>query len=178
MKFELNNHQRKYLGLEIVPDNWEKVEITKEIFVYFDGNIIRKKISVGDYSYQEIKLEEETVNRTILLPKTSRGKEKKLNFSSLEARNGIGMYFTFNIAGIIIGNHSTEKTYYSTSFENIRFKSIKDLPLWLDNYISNTTESDLNDLQKIATEERKRINLKEGDFLFTKLIGETSDLVV
>ncbi|MCC9018746.1 immunity 26/phosphotriesterase HocA family protein [Flavobacterium lipolyticum] len=169
MKFELNNHQRKYLGLEIVPDNWEKVEITKEIFVYFDGNTIRKKISVGDYSYQEIKLEEETVNRTILLPKTSRGKEKKLNFSSLEARNGIGMYFTFNIAGIIIGNHSTEKTYYSTSFENIRFKSIKDLPLWLDNYISNTTESDLNDLQKIATEERKRINLKEGDFFIYKV---------
>lgn len=169
MKFELNNHQRKYLGLEIVPDHWEKVEITKEIFVYFDGNTIRKKISVGEYSYQEIKLEEDTQNRTILLPKTSRGKEKKLNFSSLEARNGIGMYFSFNIGGIIIGNHATEKTYYSTSFENIKFKSIKDLPLWLDNYISNTTESDLSDLQKIATEKRKRIDLKEGDFFIYKV---------
>ena len=169
MKFELNNHQRKYLGLEIVPNNWEKVEITKEIFVYFDGNTIRKKISVGDFSYQEIKLEEETENRTILLPKASRGKEKKLNFSSLDARNGIGMYFSFNIGGIIIGNHSTEKTYYSTSFENIKFESIKDLPLWLENYISNTTESDLNDLQKIVTEKRKRIDLKEGDFFIYKV---------
>ena len=169
MKFELTNNHRKYLGLEIVPDNWEKVEITKEIFVYFDGNTIRKKISVGDYSYQEIKLEEETENRTILLPKTSRGKEKKLNFSSLEARNGIGMYFSFNIGGITIGNHSTAKTYYSTSFENIKFESIIDLPIWLERYISNTTASDLNDLQKIATEKRKRIDLKEGDFFTYKV---------
>lgn len=43
MKFELTNHQRKYLGLEIVPENWDKLQITNEISVYFDGNTIQKK---------------------------------------------------------------------------------------------------------------------------------------
>ena len=56
MKFELTNEQRKYLGLEIVPKSWEKFQITEEVYVYFDGNIIRKKVSVNENLYREIQL--------------------------------------------------------------------------------------------------------------------------
>ena len=82
MKFELTNEQRKYLGLEIVPKSWDKFQITEEVSVYFDGNKIRKKISANENLYREIQLDEETENRTMLLPKTKKGKAKKLNYSS------------------------------------------------------------------------------------------------
>jgi hypothetical protein len=169
MKFELTNEQRKYLGLEIVPKSWEKIQITEEVYIYFDGNIIRKKVSVNENLYREIQLNEETENRTMLLPKTSRGKAKKLNYSSLDTRNGIGVYFNFDVSGIIIGNYTTEQTFYSTHFENIQFKSITDLPLWIENFISETTKQDLKDLKQFSDHKRKRVKLKEGDFFTFKV---------
>jgi hypothetical protein len=169
MKFELTNEQRKYLGLEIVPKSWGKFQITDEVYVYFDGNTIRKKISVNNNLYREIQLDEETENRTMLLPKTSRGKAKKLNYSSLDSRNGIGVYFNFDVSGVTIGNYTTEHTFYSTFFENIKFNSLADLPFWLENFISETTKQDLKDLQEFANKKRKRIKLKEGDFFTYKV---------
>ncbi len=169
MKFELTNEQRKYLGLEIVPKSWDKFQITEDVSVYFDGNKIRKKISANENLYREIQLDEETENRTILLPKTKRGKAKKLNYSSLDARNGIGVYFNFDISGITIGNYTTEQTFYSTHFENIKFKSINDLPLWIDSFISETTKQDLKDLKQFSDRKRKRVKLKEGDFFTFKV---------
>lgn len=169
MTFELTNEQRRYLGLEIVPSSWEKVKINNETFVYFDGNIIRKKISVNEVTYEEIELNEETENRTILLPKTIKGKSKKLNFSSLEARNGIGMFFKANVTEITIGNYATEKTFYSTEFENIRFLNMQDIKLWIENFTSSVRENEIKDLKKFAKEKRQRINLKKGDFFVYKV---------
>ncbi|MGC4041804.1 MAG: immunity 26/phosphotriesterase HocA family protein [Flavobacterium sp.] len=169
MTFELTNEQRRYLGLEIVPSNWEKVKINNETFVYFDKNTIRKKISVNELAYEEIELNEETENRQILLPKTSKGKNKKLNFSSLDARSGIGMYFKFNSYGITIGNYTTEKAFYSTQFENLRFSNIQDLKVWLENFITSVTEKEIEDLKRFAQEKRKKVNLKEGDFFTFKV---------
>jgi len=169
MEFELTNEQRKYLGLEIVPKSWDKFQITDEVYVYFDRNTIRKKISVNNNLYREIQLDEETENRTMLLPKTSRGKAKKLNYSSLDSRNGIGVYFNFDVSEITIGNYTTEHTFYSTFFENIKFNSLADLPLWLENYISETTKQDLKDLKQFVDRKRKRVKLKEGDFFTFKV---------
>ena len=169
MEFELTNEQRRYLGLEIVPKSWDKFQITDEVYVYFDGNTIRKKISVNNNLYREIQLDEETENRTMLLPKTSRGKAKKLNYSSLDSRNGIGVYFDFGVSGITIGNYTTEHTFYSTIFENIKFNSLTDLPFWLESFISESTKQDLKDLKEFANKKRKRIKLKEGDFFTFKV---------
>lgn len=76
--FELTNEQRKYLGLSPVGGTWELVYFENQ-YLYYDGNIIRKKITVDDDgSYYEAELYEVTEeNRTILLPKTKRGKPKK-----------------------------------------------------------------------------------------------------
>lgn len=169
MEFELTNEQRKYLGLEKIPKSWDKIQITDEVYVYFDGNIIRKKISVNNNLYREIQLNEETENRTTLLPKTSRGKAKKLNFSSLDSRNGIGVYFNFDVSGITIGNYTTEHTFYSTFFESIKFNGLSDLPIWIEKFISETTKQDLKDLQEFASKKRKRTKLKEGDFFTFKV---------
>ena len=49
----------------------------ENIYFYFDGDIIRKKISLSKNSYYETELNEKTTeNRTVILPKTARGKIK------------------------------------------------------------------------------------------------------
>ena len=77
-KFELTNEQRKYLGLIPVEEDWELVKLNykyENIYFYFDGDIIRKKISLSENSYYETELNEKTTeNRTVILPKTARGK--------------------------------------------------------------------------------------------------------
>lgn len=71
--FELTNERRKYLGLSPVGDTWELVYFANQ-YLYYDGNIIRKKITVdADDLYYEADLHETTEqNRTVLLPKAKR----------------------------------------------------------------------------------------------------------
>ena len=80
LKFELTNEQRKYLGLIPVEEDWELVKLNykyENIYFYFDGDIIRKKISLSENSHYETELNEKTTeNRTVILPKTARGKIK------------------------------------------------------------------------------------------------------
>ena len=127
MTFELNNEQRKYLGLELVANNWEKVTFKGDSYrpssiLYFDKNTIRKQVISTELKYSEIQYNEETENREFLLPKTKKGKPKKLTSSTLESKTPIGTYFDFGISGITIGNLATQNTFYSTHFENIKFK--------------------------------------------------------
>ena len=80
LKCELTNEQRKYLGLIPVEEDWELVKLDykyEDIYFYFDGNIIRKKISLSENSYYETELNEKTTeNRKMILSKTARGKIK------------------------------------------------------------------------------------------------------
>ena len=80
VKCELTNEQRKYLGLIPVEEDWELVKLDykyENIYFYFDGDIIRKKISLSENSYYETELNEKTTeNRTMILSKTARGKIK------------------------------------------------------------------------------------------------------
>lgn len=77
LKFELTNEQRKYLGLIPVEEDLKLDYKYEDIYFYFYGDIIRKKISLSENSYYETELNEKTTeNRTMILPKTARGKIK------------------------------------------------------------------------------------------------------
>lgn len=170
MQFELTNQQRTYLGLEPVESHWDKVALTNEIHLYFDGNTIKKSVSVSENHYKENKMDEETDNREMLLPKTKRGKPKKLNFTSFQSRNGIGTYFSYSTKnGVTIGNYTTQKTYYETYFEKIEIPDFAALQNWLDDFIKQSTEADKKDIEAFSQEERKRVKIKEGDFFKFKV---------
>lgn len=174
MSFELNNEQRKYLGLELVKDNWEKVSLKGDSFrsssvLYFDKNTIKKQVISTNTEYYELKYNEHTEDREFILPKTQKGKLKKLTSSVLESRTPIGTYFKFETNRIIIGNHTTQNTFYSTHFENLKFKDISDLKSWLKDFIKNSTSKDLKKIQQFSSKKRKRVKLKEGDFFVFKV---------
>ena len=96
----ITNEQRHYLGLEPIGANWEVIEYKNRqnnweiTYLVFDGDIIRRLIRFNKHKYEEIQLCEQTAeNRSLLLPKTKRGKPKTLNFAATQALQGIGCYF-------------------------------------------------------------------------------------
>ena len=168
MKFTLTNNDRKYLGLEPIEAHWEKVKFTDEIDLYFDGDTIKKEIVCSKTHYLEREMNELTAeNRTILLPKTKKGKPKKLNYSSFSKRKGTGVYFRFD-GYVIIANYTTQTTFLST-YENEEIPDFKALRKWLDDFIADTTPEDLQAINEFKKQERKHVKYKAGDFFRFKI---------
>ncbi|MET0299296.1 MAG: hypothetical protein ABW036_06030, partial [Flavitalea sp.] len=164
--FEVTNDQRKYLGLTLIEEHWEPVKIS-ESYYFFDGDVIRKEIKTTEDSYFENDLNEKTAeNRTILLPKTSRGKPKKLNFTATQSFSPLGVYFSFSDRGVKIASYTTQTTYYSAQFEK---KTTDYLKVWLDEWIAETTEQDLAEINTFRNAARKHCKFKEGDFFAFKI---------
>ncbi|KFF02795.1 immunity 26/phosphotriesterase HocA family protein [Chryseobacterium luteum] len=167
MIFELTNEQRKYLGLIPVESTWEIVKLN-DMYLYFEGDTIRKKISVTENSYSEEELNEKTAeNRTILLPKTSKGKPKKLNFTATQSFSSLGVYFSFSEDYLRIANYTTQTAYHSENFEEKG--DLKTLHRWLTKWIEETAEKDLIEIEAFKNAERKRYKYKEGDFFAFKI---------
>ena len=168
--FELNNEQRKYLGLIPVEEHWELVKFDNGIYYYFEDDIIRKEIKVSKNYYHEAELNEKTAeNRTMILPKTKRGKIKKFNYTATQSFSPFGTYFTFSTNGVIIANYTTQRTYYSEIFSEKEKISLDNLKKWLDKWMKETTEEDLEEIEEFKNAKRKHCKFNEGDFFAFKI---------
>ena len=168
--FELTNEQRKYLGLIPVEEHWELVKFDNGIYYYFEDDIIRKEIKVSKNYYHEAELNEKTAeNRTMILPKTKRGKIKKFNYTATQSFSPFGTYFTFSTDGVIIANYTSQRTYYSETFTEKEKISLEDLKKWLDKWMKETTEEDLEEIEEFKNAKRKHCKFNEGDFFAFKL---------
>ena len=168
--FELTNEQRKYLGLIPVEEHWELVKFDNGIYYYFEDDIIRKEIKVSKNYYHEAELNEKTAeNRTMILPKTKRGKIKKFNYTATESFSPFGTYFTFSTDGVIIANYTSQRTYYSEIFSEKEKISLDNLKKWLDKWMKETTEEDLEEIEEFKNAKRKHCKFNEGDFFAFKI---------
>ena len=168
--FELTNEQRKYLGLIPVEEHWELVKFDNGIYYYFEDDTIRKEIKVSKNYYHEAELNEKTAeNRTMILPKTKRGKIKKFNYTATQSFSPFGTYFTFSADGVIIANYTSQRTYYSETFTEKEKISLDDLKKWLDKWMKETTEEDLEEIEEFKNAKRKHCKFNEGDFFAFKL---------
>ena len=168
--FELNNEQRKYLGLNPVEEHWELVKFDDNIYHYFEDDIIKKEITVSENYYHESELNEKTTeNRTMILPKTKRGKIKKFNYTVTQSFSPFGTYFTFSADGVIIANYTSQRTYYSEIFSEKEKISLDDLKKWLDKWMKETTEEDLEEIEEFKNAKRKHCKFNEGDFFAFKI---------
>lgn len=168
LSFELTNEQRKYLALTPVEEHWELVKLNDK-YLYFDGDIIRKEISVSEHAYSERELYEKTSeNRTMLMPKTAKGKPKKLNFTATQSFSPFGAYFSFTGTGYVtIANYTSQTTYHS---ENLgEEKNIEDLKNWISQWIKETTAGDLAEIESFREAKRQHYKFKEGDFFAFKI---------
>ena len=168
--FELNNEQRKYLGLIPVEEHWELVKFDNGIYYYFEDDTIKKEIKVSKNYYHEAELNEKTAeNRTMILPKTKRGKIKKFNYTATQSFSPFGTYFTFSADGVIIANYTSQRTYYSETFSEKEKISLDDLKKWLDKWMKETTEEDLEEIEEFKNAKRKHCKFNEGDFFAFKI---------
>ena len=170
LTFELTNEERKYLGLIPVEEHWELVKFDNGIYYYFEDDIIRKEIKVSKNYYHEAELNVKTAeNRTMILPKTKRGKIKKFNYTATQSFSPFGTYFTFSADGVIIANYTTQRTYYSEAFVKKENISLDALKKWLDKWIEESTEEDLKEIEEFKNAKRKHCKFNEGDFFAFKL---------
>ena len=168
--FELTNEQRKYLGLIPVEEHWELVKFDNGIYYYFEDDTIKKEIKVSKNYYHEAELNEKTAeNRTMILPKTKRGKIKKFNYTAIQSFSPFGTYFTFSTDGVIIANYTSQRTYYSEIFSEKEKISLDDLKKWLDKWMKETTEEDLEEIEEFKNAKRKHCKFNEGDFFAFKI---------
>ena len=165
--FELTNEQRRCLGIVPVEPHWELVEF-EDMYLYYDGDIIRKNIYVGNDHYLEAELREHTAeNRTILLPKTNRGKPKKMNYTATQSFSPFGVYLRFGEEFLSIANYTTQTTFYRERFSSN--KNIEDLRTWLEQWVADTTDNDLQEIEAYKTAKRQHFKFKEGDFFAFKI---------
>ena len=168
--FELTNEQRKYLGLIPVEEHWELVKFDNGIYYYFEDDTIKKEIKVSKNYYHESELNVKTSeNRTMILPKTKRGKIKKFNYTATQSFSPFGTYFTFSTDGVIIANYTTQRTYYSEIFSEKEKISLDNLKKWLDKWMKETTEEDLEEIEEFKNAKRKHCKFNEGDFFAFKI---------
>ena len=171
-KFMLTNEQRRYLGLEPVEAHWEVMDIKGTLY-YFDGNIIKKEIITSDcreenFRYRESELYVETAeDKKLVLPKTAKGKPKKLNFTATQSFRPVNVYFACEGSYIMIANYTTQKTFYFEDIKNDVTAPV--LENWLKNWIEETAQDDLEDLERFKYEKRVHQKYKEGDIFAFKI---------
>src|SRR5690349_17156990 len=117
MKFELTNDQRIYFGLDPIDPKWDKVILKGDFYrpesvLYFEGNTIKKHIVSTASDYKEVKYNLVTGDRSTILPKTAKGKAKKLTAAVLETHGPDGVYCVLDTSGRIkIANFDTQITF-------------------------------------------------------------------
>lgn len=176
MAFELTNEQRKYLGLEPISARWKIQQLEAEAFrpeskVYFDGDILKRHIISTDTQYAETQYHELTQDRMLLVRKTPKGKDKKLTSSTLSTRQPVGVYVTADNSGnIFIGNHSSQTTFYDSSWENVK-QATQDLKIGasIERFVSESTENHLAEIDIFKKAKRRNVKFKSGDFFVFKL---------
>ena len=175
--FFLTNHQRACLGLSPVGEDWDWAPLhinsdRSEIWLCFDGDTLRRCVHTGPARYQEDVYEEATAEgRTVLLPRTAKGKPKKLSVSALQARKPRGTYFSWygSTGGIRIGSYDLRRTYYSNGLEGGAVRDQAELSDWLDRWAAETTPEDLAELAAFNGSRRRHVKFREGDFFRFKV---------
>jgi len=138
----LTNALRPFFGLLPMKEEWDILQIREGYFVCMDGDIIRKRISVSEQSYQEDDVHIPTRNREIIPPLTARGKEKKMNYTHISAIKAEGIIFS---AGVRAGQHPVgyvmarnPRTYISLPLGNVRDLTCKEeIIRWLQVFPSH-----------------------------------------
>ena len=174
MKYQLSNKEREYLGLDPIQSNWDLIEFRgdqyrSESILVFDGDIVKRQIISTEDSYKEYQYNDLIRNREFIVPKTKRGKEKKLSPSTFEKINPTGVYFNFGQGQITIASMATQTTFYSTRMERMNIKTIGDFKIWLDKFINETSKQNREDIISFKSSKRKNIKSKKGDVFAFKI---------
>ena len=169
MIFELSNEERKYFGLNEVKENWIRKELTKDYIIYIEENKLVKRIqSEKDCYYESDVLYNLSENHKFILPKTKRGKSKKLTESSVRnLKNGVYLFWWNN--KVILASGKCEQSYYESDIAGFNISTLDDFKDWIKKWIKTTPEEELKEITIFKNKELKRYKYQEGDYFRLKL---------
>lgn len=171
--YELTNEQRRYFGLDPIENHWDRVIFKGDTYrpesvLYFDKDTIKRHIVSTEKGYSEKHYDVQTRDRAILLPKTDKGKEKKLSASVLEQRQPTGVYLSINCGHLTIGNFFSQTTFYSTRWDNDQ-QSEKKIVDFVNDFIVDSPENHFAEIDRYKNLKRQSIKFKAGDYFCFKL---------
>ena len=168
--FELTNDQRRYFGLALVADNWDKQQFSETVTVYFDGDKIVKVLNYR-LGYYEYDTDISTKDKRLLLPKTARGKEQKLTVPGILKIKGSGVQFSgsFQGGGIHVYDNRRNLFFIKSFTEDGEIKTYEDIVNWINNYIAKLPSNYFDWLNQELVKKRLNIKIKEGDIVAFKI---------
>ena len=168
--FSLTNEQRRCFALKPISSTSSCVEAKpsphddRRTLLYLDGDTVVKCITLNDNFYNEYELcEKVTPDRKYLLPKTGKGKPVPLTAANIQKRPSLGMTLVYSADYIDLFNAKTDCAYYNNRYLNEKIGDISGFASWVENWCSETTDVDLDDLARFADEKRRHISFHEGD---------------
>ena len=168
---ELTNHQRICMGLEEADPKWDRVDMGRGVVLYFDGDTARKRIEDTEEWYFEVSLRVQTAeNRTLILPKTSRGKPRKLTISAIQQAPVEGMYVAWDHGGAFrIGLAHPDDIFYHSRVAGLPALDKDGFWAQARKWEAETGEGELQDVRKFMQKPRKRFSFREGDYFRFRL---------
>lgn len=163
----LTNALRPYFGLEVLEEHWDVIEIKDGYFICMDGDVIRKRISFTEDTYGETDVEILTRDQAFVLPKTARGKEKKLNYTSVSSIKAEGVTFSAGIrrdrplSYVTAVNSKTGVKLPITGCEHLHSK--EEIIDWLQQYPSLVPKDYDHRLHRLKHMKNQRYKTVPGD---------------
>lgn len=172
----LTNEERRYFGLEPLLPGWERLEIKPGFSVYFDGDVIRKTISFRTLSgmgyenfleYNESDNEIQTRERRMVLPRTKKGKEKKLNYTSVSAMKPTGCTFRMNLtcpnlpSSLFAGNTRNSINLPIVFPDNIG--TLEEFREWISDFITDCPIDYFSKVERMKSTPHRTVKYFNGD---------------
>lgn len=174
--FELTNEQRKCFGLLPVDEAWKKVIVKPSpyddfiTYAYLEGHCVRKVILCNEddpkgFRYSELEIKAMlSEDETVLLPKTSKGKEKPFFSANLLKYTATGMALQYNRKYLSLSNRTSNQTFYHTGYDDPKIDSQDSFRAWVEAWCRDTGEEELAEIEAFAAAGRVHQKFREGDF--------------
>jgi len=164
--YELTNDQRRYFGLTLVSNNWDRQWLSDTVAGYFNKDKLIKVLNYG-WGYLEYDTDICTRDREILPPKTSRGKEQNLTVARILKIKGCGVQFSgsFQGGGIHVYDNKRNLFFIKSYSEEGEIKAYGDIDNWISKYISKVPPNYFDWLDEQLSQKRLKVKVKDGDIV-------------
>ncbi len=204
----LTDEERRYLALNPIDPTWETAimysatyEWKKRTVLFFDRDTIVKAIHEeyvveedGSYrwqDYHEFDTRLETINRTTLIPLTSKGRQKPVNPSSVMAINPFGCYLLItlknNDSSITVRNFRNNQTLEIGEEKRIRkIMTDTDFHEFMRFYITSCPNNYFERTAEVRNMSHQTVEFRPGDifrcqvdrthYAYGLILGKTREL--